>query len=555
VVNREVNPSHDPKAGRELDGRLYRSDDGGRAWSVVRPLPWATFGRHDLLLHHPTAPGVLWLGCEKGLFQSTDGGQTFTRNSALAAGRVRTLNVNPADPDDHYATVDDRGLYRTRDGGTTWALVKPYRARGVAVHPAQRNVLYLYGANPPGKTAAEASPLVSHDAGKTWFTSHISTDQNESAKISRQYKEIAGNRTVVLPDPRDPRLANVQSEMAFYRTIDGGRNFMIALQGITGMLPNAIWFDPFDSERFATFNEDTSMQLTENGGRWFVNRGVAGIKECRKLDWDLTPPDKIPWSSVSAGDFLPVPASQTAVLSAGWSWRTRLIKTTDAGLTWKVVDPQFRMNHFIRFHRQATHVVYADAQRSDDAGETFKPLAKRVVGMFEPNADIVFGVGSSPEESNIIYRSTDRGETWRPFVTSAQPFPLPPKAVVAPHPTNPDLLFAPMRSGEPGRYDAQRDVWTEFKLLSRVRRDDAPKRKNTVLKIIADPRNAEFIYVAVQAHGTSAVFRSTDGGGTWEDISSNLPRTPRNLAVHPHTGEVFFLNLGGGMYVLAPPAN
>ena len=287
-----------------MDGSTARTTAG--VLDVVRPLKWETFGRHDLLRHHPTAYGVLWLGCEKGLFQSADGGRTFTRDPALAAGRVRTLDINPADPDDRYATVDDQGLFRTRDGGTTWALVKPYQARGVAVHPTQRNVLYLYGATPPGNTAAEASPLVSHDAGKTWFTSHISTEHNESAKISRQYKQIAGNRTVVLPDPRDPRLANVQSEMAFYRTVDGGRNFTIALQGITGMLPNAIWFDPFAPERFATFDEETSMQLTENGGRWFVNRGFADIKQYRKLDWQLTPPDKIPWSSVSAGD---LPAS------------------------------------------------------------------------------------------------------------------------------------------------------------------------------------------------------------------------------------------------------
>lgn len=88
----------------------------------------------------------------------------------------------------------------------------------------------------------------------------------------------------------------------------------------------------------ATFNEDTCMQYTENGGRWFEYRGLGALEDPKSKDPKTVPPDKIPWSSVIAGDFMPVPGSQVAVVFAGWQWRTKLVRTTDAGLNWKIVD-------------------------------------------------------------------------------------------------------------------------------------------------------------------------------------------------------------------------
>lgn len=552
IVNREVNPRHAPEAGSNLDGRLYRSDDGGRTWQPVRELDLQTYGRHDMLRHHPTAPGVLFLGSEHGLFKSTDGGRTFTRDTALRAGRVRTMDINLADPDDIYATVDDQGLYRTRDGGQVWQVVKEYRARGVAVHPTDRSVLYLYAAAPPKQNArpadAESSPLVSRDGGQSWTPSRIATEGEFAASVSRQYTQIAGNRTVVLPDPRDTMAANVQSEMAFYRTTDGGQTFRLALQGITGMLANGMCFDGFNPLRFATFNEDTSIQLTENGGRWFDYLRFTGILEYNP-DAARVAPDRIPFSSVTAGDFRPMPQSQVAIFSVGWGWRTKLIRTTDAGQTWKAVDTQLRHNLFIRFHRQDPNVVYADWQRSDEAGETFHAIDKRVIGVFEANSDIVFGVGPDNEDKYTIYRSTDRGETWHPFAREANPRPLSPAAVFAVHPTDPEVIYTATRSGELARYDGKTGTWTVFDILSRAKRDDAPRRE-ALIEIAIDPRNANRLYVLVQAVGSSVVFGSRDGGATWEDISFNLPRMGRFLTVHPLTSDVYFGCMGGGVYVL-----
>jgi len=76
-----------------------------------------------------------------------------------------------------------------------------------------------------------------------------------------------------------------------------------------------------------------------------------------------------------------------------------------------------------------------------------------------------------------------------------------------------------------------------------------------VMQIAIDPRNNSVIYAAVTGAGISNIWRSTDAGETWEDISYNLPRRGAYpMAVNPHTGELF---AGGavGTWIFPPPYN
>jgi len=57
-----------------------------------------------------------------------------------------------------------------------------------------------------------------------------------------------------------------------------------------------------------------------------------------------------------------------------------------------------------------------------------------------------------------------------------------------------------------------------------------------VRQIAVDPNHNEIIYAAVTGAGISNIWRSTDSGETWQDISYNLPRTSSYpIAVNPHT--------------------
>jgi photosystem II stability/assembly factor-like uncharacterized protein len=98
---------------------LIRSGDGGATWTVISaglpPEPvWS-------LAVDPQNPGVIYAGVgSQGLWKSTDGGQTWAQTAGALAGHVFTALLASAVPDRLYAVVDGNRVFRSDDGGATW---------------------------------------------------------------------------------------------------------------------------------------------------------------------------------------------------------------------------------------------------------------------------------------------------------------------------------------------------------------------------------------------------------------------------------------------------
>ena len=68
----------------------------------------------------PLAPGSLYVGYDKRLFASTDGGGAWSElNPGAPLVSVKTLAVSPTAPAILYAGTDD-GVHRSLDGGKSW---------------------------------------------------------------------------------------------------------------------------------------------------------------------------------------------------------------------------------------------------------------------------------------------------------------------------------------------------------------------------------------------------------------------------------------------------
>ena len=148
---------------------VYRSRDGGAKWENL--------GLHDSqhiskIVVHPKNSDVVWVaaqgplwskGGDRGLFKTTDGGKTWAR--VLGAGEwtgVTDVAIDPRNPDLLYAATWQRqrtvaaymgggpesGLYRSLDGGTTWEKLErglpegPLGKIGLAVSPQNPDVVY-----------------------------------------------------------------------------------------------------------------------------------------------------------------------------------------------------------------------------------------------------------------------------------------------------------------------------------------------------------------------------------------------------------------------------
>ena len=176
---------------------LFRSTDGGRTYEMVRGLwdhphreNWAAgFGGQAAhsIIPHPTDPDQVTVAMSTGgVYRTTDGGKTFApSNEGIKAyflpdpypeyGQcVHKIAQHPSRPDRFYAQ-NHHGVYRSDDGGTTWKSIADGLPSDfgfpIAVHPHDPDTVYTFPLVADGhRFPPEGRCRVyrSRDAGETW---------------------------------------------------------------------------------------------------------------------------------------------------------------------------------------------------------------------------------------------------------------------------------------------------------------------------------------------------------------------------------------------------
>jgi photosystem II stability/assembly factor-like uncharacterized protein len=144
-------------------GGVFKSEDGGHSWSPIFDDQAAL--SIGALAIAPSDPNVVWVGTGEafirsnvsigdGVYRSTDGGENWTHMGLSETGRVGRIAIHPDDPDvvfvaaaGHlYGPQEERGLFRTQDGGTTWERVlfvgPDAGAIDVVMNPANPRIIF-----------------------------------------------------------------------------------------------------------------------------------------------------------------------------------------------------------------------------------------------------------------------------------------------------------------------------------------------------------------------------------------------------------------------------
>jgi photosystem II stability/assembly factor-like uncharacterized protein len=141
-------------------GGVFRSADAGDHWTTVANL------QTDALAVDPTDADVVYLGNHVGMYKSTNGGSTWTAiNNGLnqpASGYVLAVEVDPAQPQTVYCGTYSQGVFKTSDGGTSWAhLGVPITdCRAIEIDPTDTRVVYA--------SEWDGSVFVTVDGGAHW---------------------------------------------------------------------------------------------------------------------------------------------------------------------------------------------------------------------------------------------------------------------------------------------------------------------------------------------------------------------------------------------------
>lgn len=140
-------------AGHEV---LSVSSDGGGTWTAVRPRGLPSLDVHAFTIDAADRRNMYAAVAGEGLYRSTDGGATFARVSRVVGGDLASLALTRAG--ELLGADARRGLLRSVDGGRTWEVVIPTPLVGIAIHPEK----------PQAVLAAGPGVLLSADGGQSF---------------------------------------------------------------------------------------------------------------------------------------------------------------------------------------------------------------------------------------------------------------------------------------------------------------------------------------------------------------------------------------------------
>ena len=257
---------------------VYKSVNAGRTWTLVGMRDGGQIGS---VVIHPANPDIVWVAVggspfgptdTRGVYKTTDGGKTWART--LFVNRetgARVVAINPANPDEVYAVMyrgfrkgwdiisggpaSEGGIYKSTDGGTKWAKLSaglPQRLIGkIDIDVARSKPSTVYAM--VEAPGPEGGLYRSDDSGATWAIVN-NTMRLRARPFYFHYVDV---------NPKNENEVWV-NELGLWKSTDGGRTFA----GIP--TPHGdnhgIWFNP-DNPDYAIQCNDGGANVTRDAGR------------------------------------------------------------------------------------------------------------------------------------------------------------------------------------------------------------------------------------------------------------------------------------------------
>jgi len=319
-----------------VDGGVWKTDDAGSVWSSIfdEQKSVASIGALEVA---SSDPNIIYAGTGEsdirsnlasgdGIYKSTDGGKTWQNIGLKETRQISRVSVNPRDANivfvaalgHAYAPNDERGVFRSLDGGITWQKVlftnSHTGAADLALSPDAPDVIFaaMWEAHrPPWSTYAPINGpgsglFRSIDGGTTWEQikgggfpdSHVgrigvaiargtqgrriyatveadnnqggvyrSDDRGKTWALVNADSRLIGRAwyfSSITADPNDPDVVYIPN-VCLYKLSDGGKTLTIVRGAPGGDDYHQLWIDPKNS-RHMGLATDQGTTITLNGG-------------------------------------------------------------------------------------------------------------------------------------------------------------------------------------------------------------------------------------------------------------------------------------------------
>jgi len=484
----------------------YKSLDAGKTWQKTGLAATHHIGR---IVIHPKNPDVVYVAglghlwgpnAERGVYKTTDGGKTWARVLKINDDTgVSDIAMDPESPDTLYAAAYERrrtpygfngggtdsAIYKTTDGGTTWKrLTKglPYENGG----DTGRIGLDIYRKDPNIVYA-----LVQHEKGGVYR----SEDKGETWKKMSDTDPRPSYYSQVRVDPNnDLRIWVLGASM--YYSEDGGKTFSTQrVKSIHGDF-HAMWIDPNDSNHIITGSDGGIHWSYDDGKSWdFIN--TIAIGQFYELGLDNQKPYNI-----------------CGGLQDNGSWCGPSNSLTREGIEnedWQVVHGGD--GFYAQIDPVEPWIVYAEAQDGHIARRDLRTGQQRSIRPEgkpgEPHYRFQWNspVAISAHDHNTIYyggnylfKSTDRGDTWTRL--------------------GGDLTTGVDRN--------KLQIFGRTPDKSTLSRNDGAQEYPTITTLSESPLTPNVLWAGTD-DGNLQVTR--DGGKNWKNVASRVPGVPKGTYV------------------------
>jgi photosystem II stability/assembly factor-like uncharacterized protein len=239
------------------DGGLYVSQDGGKTWNTNQQLKGHSIRSMAVA---PSNPKIIVVGALDGVYRSVDGGNAWSLISPAGSTEiheVESVAIDPKNPTTIYAGTWHLP-WKTVDGGANWTnmkegIIDDSDVFSIIVDPRNPSDIYL-----------SACSGIYH-----------SQDQGEQFIKIQGIPSTARRTRVLMQDARNTATVFAGTTEGLWRTTDAGHTFL--RNGNPSWIINDVYIDPKDSSRVLLATDRTGVLLSIDGGQSFVpsNRGFA----------------------------------------------------------------------------------------------------------------------------------------------------------------------------------------------------------------------------------------------------------------------------------------
>jgi len=474
---------------------VYKSEDAGRTWKAMglagtRFISRIVIDPADPDVVYVAAQGHLWGPNEdRGVYRTLDGGRTWTK--VLYVGPETgacDMAIDPSNSKVLYAGMWEHrrwpyffrsggpgsGLYRTTDGGETWTALSdglpsgPYGRIGLGVARSNPSVVYALIEAEGDKRGLYRS----EDKGRTW---RRACDRATYDQVN--FRPFYYSRLTV--DPTNELVVYVYSGSCFVSR-DAGKTFT---QVFTGAHPDhhAVWVDPHDPRHVISGN-DGGIDISWDGGKKALGVAVAPWAEVYNVAVDMRDPYYVNVGLQDNGNWLgPSNTRERAgIFNSQW------VPTGGGDGFYAQIDP---VDWWVLYRNlQMGNIERHNLKTGESVGIRPEAPLGEPPYRFNWNSPIYL----SPHDRNVLYfggnflfKSADRGSSWARI--------------------SPDLT-----TNDPAKLKDSGGLTTD---------NTGAENHCTILTISESPLKAGVLWVGTD-DGQVQVTR--DGGATWANVTAAI---------------------------------